>query len=76
METPIDTLAFTIPENLREFLKSDEIELVRSFRQPADQLEQLDIYRIVSRFREGVSQGDCFDLPQRVLGKVVLPIRH
>ncbi len=76
VETPIDTLAFTIPENLREFLKSDEIELVRSFRQPADQLEQLDIYRIVSRFREGVSQGDCFDLPQRVLGKVVLPIRH
>lgn len=76
VETPIDKLAFTLPENLREFVKSDEVELVRSFSQPADQLHQLNVYRIVSRFREDADQGDCFDLPQRVLGKVVLPIRQ
>ena len=76
VETPIDKLAFTLPENLREFLKSDQVELVHSFSQPADQLQQLDVYRIVSRFRENADRGNCFDLPQRVLGKVVNPIRR
>ena len=76
VETPVDHLAFTLPDTLREFLKSDEVELVRSFSQPADQLKQLDVYRIVSRFRENAGQVDCFDLPQRVLGRVVNPIRR
>ena len=76
VETPIATLDFTLPDNLREFLKSDEVELVHSFLRPANQLQQLDLYRIVSRFRDDANQKDCFDLPQRVLGKVVNPIRR
>ncbi len=76
VETPLDKLSFTLPDNLREFLKSDEVNLVRSFPHPADQLQRLDVYRIVSRFRDDEGQGDCFDLPQQVLGKVVIPIRH
>ena len=76
VETPIDQLAITLPDNLREFLKTDEVELIRSFPQPADQLQRLDVYRIVSRFREDAVQGDCVELPQRVLGKVVHPVRR
>ena len=76
VETPIANLDFTLPDNLREFLKSDEVELVRSFPQPADQLLQLDVYRIVGRFRNDDNRDNCFDLPQQVLGKVVSPIQR
>ena len=76
VETPIPQLDFTLPHNLREFLKSADVELVHRFPHPADQMEQLDVYRIVSRFQEDANQADCFDLPQEIFGKVVDPIRR
>ncbi len=76
VEIPVPELESTLPANLREFLKTDEVQLVRSFPQPADELERLDVYQIVSRFSEDVNQPDCFELPQNVLGKVVTPIRR
>jgi hypothetical protein len=76
VETPITQLDFTLPHNLREFLKSADVELVHRFPQPADHLKQLDVYRIVSHFKQDANQADCFDLPQEIFGKVVDPIRR
>ena len=76
VETPIPQLDFTLPHNLREFLKSADVELVNRFPHPADHLEQLNVYRIVSRFQQDANQADCFDLPQEIFGKVVDPIRR
>ena len=76
MEIPRPIHETLLLAKLRDVIRREEFELVRTFPMPKRVLQRVEVYRIRSPSSKRLVSPPVFDLPQEVFGGTVDPIRR